>query len=782
MDRKTTLTEHLKPVLIFHMIMLTVITTVNGQYNQPNTIVYDQASNRYFISNESGNNIMQVTPPAGPTFFVNPATFVNFPRGMVIANNILYVVDGSDIKGFSLSNGSQVFNTSVSGAFGLKFIAADLSGNLYVTDVLNLVIYRVNNTTGGNNVFVSGIQSPSGIVYDAANDRLLVGHFQANAGITAVSLSDSSTNSLASSTINQIEGITLDDCNNLYVAASDNNIYMFDNQFQSAPVTVSSGHNQPMGIYYNPVSDTLAIPNRGNNTVQYSLQAGGGPSAVINTLGTDICEGSSLSLSADSMKAVAINWSSSPAATFSNPDEENTDFDPGATTGLFTIYFTATSATCPDAVDSIQVNVVAQPVADGGGPYTDICKDDCLNLAGNGMNGAISWDDGGVGGSFNPPDANNTTYCPPIGYTGPITITQTITPASPACSSATDQVVINAVDSTTAEIFQDDTLICSNDQLPLVGIPTNEDSVQWSSNPVADILASNTNFPTFIPSAPGQYTVTYTVFSASSCPDASAEINITVDPAGDTAVISGGDVELCGINSADLSANDPGTGTGMWTVESGSGDFTDATAMNTTINNLGNGANVVRWTISSANCPDSFDEITITVADSTHADFGFSIAGNTVTFTDSSTNPNSWAWDFGDGNTDPNQHPMHTYAGTGNFTVCLTAGANTPCPNDSICKTVAIGTSSIIPAANGQLSFAVYPNPADQYLVVDQIPDLAQRLQLYDPMGRLLLSRAIGSEKRVKINLAAYPTGIYFLRVYDTGTRQSGGQRIVIAK
>src|SRR5690606_1954876 len=45
-----------------------------------------------------------------------------------------------------------------------------------------------------------------------------------------------------------------------------------------------------------------------------------------------------------------------------------------------------------------------------------------------------------------------------------------------------------------------------------------------------------------------------------------------------------------------------------------------------------------------------------------------------VQFTDLSTNgPTSWFWDFGDGNNSSLQHPTHTYAASGTYTVQLTA-------------------------------------------------------------------------------------------------------------
>ena len=58
--------------------------------------------------------------------------------------------------------------------------------------------------------------------------------------------------------------------------------------------------------------------------------------------------------------------------------------------------------------------------------------------------------------------------------------------------------------------------------------------------------------------------------------------------------------------------------------------------------------------------------------------FSDSISCNpTIYFYDLSTNgPNSWLWDFGDGNTSTNQNPIHTYQNSGTYTVKLTTTNN----------------------------------------------------------------------------------------------------------
>ncbi len=69
-----------------------------------------------------------------------------------------------------------------------------------------------------------------------------------------------------------------------------------------------------------------------------------------------------------------------------------------------------------------------------------------------------------------------------------------------------------------------------------------------------------------------------------------------------------------------------------------------------------------------------------------------------VTFSDQSTdNPTSWLWDFGDGNTSGAQNPTHVYAASGVFTVTLTA--TNSCGSDNETKVDLVTVDCVRPTA-----------------------------------------------------------------------------------
>lgn len=73
---------------------------------------------------------------------------------------------------------------------------------------------------------------------------------------------------------------------------------------------------------------------------------------------------------------------------------------------------------------------------------------------------------------------------------------------------------------------------------------------------------------------------------------------------------AGEDVDICE-NYYQLLANNPHDYSGTWSFISGSGDFVDENNPNTIVNNLSNGSNVIRWTVSDG-FNSVFDDVIIT--------------------------------------------------------------------------------------------------------------------------------------------------------------------------
>ncbi len=151
-----------------------------------------------------------------------------------------------------------------------------------------------------------------------------------------------------------------------------------------------------------------------------------------------------------------------------------------------------------------------------------------------------------------------------------------------------------------------DVALCENEyQLqasnPTPGIGT------WSINGSSGAVFNNQNNPNTVVSnlSPGDNELVWTVLNG-VCVSTDEVILTNNKP---STSFAGENQSICGTETI-LNANTPTTGSGFWTVLSGSGTFTDATDPHTSISNLSDGSNTVRWTITQENCY-SFDDAII---------------------------------------------------------------------------------------------------------------------------------------------------------------------------
>jgi len=143
-------------------------------------------------------------------------------------------------------------------------------------------------------------------------------------------------------------------------------------------------------------------------------------------------------------------------------------------------------------------------------------------------------------------------------------------------------------------------------------------------------------------------------------------------------------------------------------------------------------------------------------------------AGNTVAFTNSSTNATTYTWYFGDGNTSTATSPSHTYATGGTYMVELIA-ANTAC-NDTSYMAVSTYPTKIENINNPQ-DFIIAPNPVSDRLTISSSGFLSgiYQIRLYNSMGQLVYTRESLPDKDQVIDVADFNAGLYLISIVNNG-------------
>ncbi len=178
----------------------------------------------------------------------------------------------------------------------------------------------------------------------------------------------------------------------------------------------------------------------------------------------------------------------------------------------------------------------------------------------------------------------------------------------------------------------------------------------------------STRNPSHTYAAAGTYTVTLTVtnaFGVSASTSQFVTVSLGSPPAADFTFQSSG------LNVAFLDASTGSPTSWSWDF----GDGSSSTAQNPRHTYAAAGTyNVTLTVANSAGSSSKTKLVTVSQGDPPVADFAFQATGLSVAFADQSTgNPTSWSWDFGDGSKSTQQNPSHTYAKAGTYAVVLTA-------------------------------------------------------------------------------------------------------------
>jgi len=130
--------------------------------------------------------------------------------------------------------------------------------------------------------------------------------------------------------------------------------------------------------------------------------------------------------------------------------------------------------------------------------------------------------------------------------------------------------------------------------------------------------------------------------------------------------------------------------------------------------------------------------------------------------------PETWHWQFGDGDTSWQRYPVHVYDTTGTYQACLTVTNQNGA--DTYCKTIQLGVSSAS-SVTKQVEKEIYYAFATQRLILKS--NEIEQLLLFDAAGRTFQQHSKPGEW---VDVSALKNGFYFWQATDKSGKWSSGR------
>jgi hypothetical protein len=211
-------------------------------YNAPNASAYNPINNRYLITNQGSGEVLKIDRAGNKTLFAKNLksprniAFHKLPIGyavLVLDSNRMVIYDTS---------GNLIGTETISGIQQIQDCAYDsIAQVLYTTDRVRGCIYKTTFDKSAphaphTTLWVSNITKPSAILWQKSKNRLLLVQDTLNSSLIAVSISDSSVQTLRSLNIKNAMGLAEDAQGNLYIASvGDKYIYQLNKYYSGSP-------------------------------------------------------------------------------------------------------------------------------------------------------------------------------------------------------------------------------------------------------------------------------------------------------------------------------------------------------------------------------------------------------------------------------------------------------------------------------------------------------------------------------------------------------------------
>ncbi len=350
------------------------------------------------------------------------------------------------------------------------------------------------------------------------------------------------------------------------------------------------------------ISNPPCVANTDDVTITFNNQ----PSIADAGLNQSICAFST-TLAANLPLSGTGSWSVvSGTGSFSNPGSPTSNVS-GLSVGA-NVFEWKISTVCSSSTSNITITVSENPSTSNAGVNQLICSTSTTLNAATPLIGTGSWIKlSGTGTVVNPALANSTI----TGLSAGTSVFQW-TVANGVCPSSISAISITVNSPPTLADAGLDQSICGN-SATLTGNTALIGTGSWSVISGSGVFTqANSPLSQVSGLSNGANVLRWTIDNA-PCTASFDEVTINVSSIPTSADAGLDQIALCGVTTCILSANAAsGTSTGAWSIISGTGgNISIINSPTSSFTGLADSSYVLRWTLSSGGCADSFDDVVV---------------------------------------------------------------------------------------------------------------------------------------------------------------------------
>ena len=148
----------------------------------PESIVYSPIHSAFFVSNVASGNPLETKPVGylskiskdGKVINAKWITGLHAPKGLAIVGDDLYVTDVTRVHKISISSSKIIKTFKVKKSKFLNDAVADSEGNIYISDMMSDIIYRIHDGKLGVWVQNPKLENSNGLFTDGKEHLLVV--------------------------------------------------------------------------------------------------------------------------------------------------------------------------------------------------------------------------------------------------------------------------------------------------------------------------------------------------------------------------------------------------------------------------------------------------------------------------------------------------------------------------------------------------------------------------------------------------------------------------------